>query len=91
MMHRSQVMLEEEHYRFLVDEAKRTGKSISSLLRGWIDQRMHGREQRSIDQDPLWDMVGIARGGKAKVSEAHDDYLIIPRMKRMADRKRKKV
>lgn len=82
-MHRSQVMLEDEHYRFLVDEAKRRGKSISALLREWIDQRMHRQQQRPLDQDPLWDMVGIARGGKGKISEDHDRYVINKRLGRM--------
>lgn len=85
-MHRSQVMLEDKHYRFLVDEAKRRRQSISSVLRDWIDHRMESQEQRPLDQDPLWEMVGIAQGGKGKVSEDHDRYLANKKMVRMAGR-----
>jgi len=88
-MHRSQVMLKDEHYRFLVDEAKRRGQTISAILRDWIDQRMHRRQQRPLAQDPIWDMVGIAQGGRSKISEDHDQYLVGKRLGRMATRTRK--
>lgn len=85
-MHRSQVLLEEKHYRFLVDEAKRRRQTISSVLRDWIDHRMQSQEQRPLDQDPLWEMVGIAQGGKGKISEDHDLYLANKKMMRMVGR-----
>jgi hypothetical protein len=88
-MHRSQVMLEEEQYRFLADEAKRKGKSISALLREWIDQRIRAQRQSPLEQDPLWDMIGIARGGSDKISEDHDRYLAEARLKRMSRRPRR--
>lgn len=89
-MHRSQIMLEETHYRFLVDEAQRTGRSISSILRELIDRRMQSQRQSSLERDPLWDMVGIARGGPGKVSEDHDRYLADVRLKRQSSRTRRK-
>ncbi len=85
-MHRSQIMLRETQYRFLVDEAQRTGQSISSILRELIDRRMQSQRQSSLERDPLWDMVGIARGGPDKVSEDHDRYLADVRLKRQAGR-----
>ncbi len=58
-MHRSQIMLEEEQYRFLADEARRKGKSISALLREWIDQRIQAQHRSSLNQGPAmgygWD------------------------------------
>ncbi len=89
-MHRSQIMLEETHYRFLVDEAQRTGQSISSILRELIDRRMQSQRQPSLERDPLWDMVGIARGGSGKISEDHDRYLADIRLKRQSSRTRRK-
>ncbi len=82
-MRRSQVMIEDEQYYYLVDEAKRTGKSISALLREWIDERRKIGQRLPLDQDPLWDMVGIARGGRDSVSEQHDRYLAHARLRRM--------
>ncbi len=89
-MHRSQIMLKETQYRFLVDEAQRTGQSISSILRELIDRRMQSQRQSSLERDPLWDMVGLARGGPGKVSEDHDRYLADVRLKRQASRTRHK-
>ena len=89
-MHRSQIMLEETQYRFLTDEARRTGQSISSILRELIDRRMQSQRQPSLKRDPLWDMVGIARGGPGKVSEDHDRYLADVRLKRQSNRTRHK-
>ena len=89
-MHRSQIVLEETQYRFLVDEAQRTGQSISSILRELIDRRMRSQRQSSLERDPLWDMVGIARGGPDKVSEDHDRYLAEVRLKRQSSRTRHK-
>ena len=88
-MHRSQIMLEEEQYRFLADEARRKGKPISALLREWIAQRIRAQRQLPLDQDPLWDMVGIAHGGPAKLSEEHDHYLAKARLKRRFRRSRR--
>lgn len=83
-------MLEEAQYRFLVDEAQRTGQSISSILREFIDRRIRSQRQSSLERDPLWDMVGIARGGPGKVSEDHDRYLADVRLKRQSSRTRRK-
>lgn len=81
-MHRSQIMLKETQYRFLVDKARRTGQSILSILRELVDRRMQSQRQSSLERDPLWDMVGIAHGGPVKVSEDHDRYLADVRLKR---------
>lgn len=76
------LMLKETRYHFLVDKAQRTGQTISSILRELIDRRMQSQRQSSLERDPLWDMVGIARGGPGKVSEDHDRYLADERLKR---------
>lgn len=91
LVRRLHVMLEKIHYRFIMDHARRRRQMISVVLRDWIDQRMRSPRQCLLGQDPLWDMAGIARGGKEKFSESHDQYLVNARMKRMADRRRKKV
>jgi hypothetical protein len=89
-MHRSQIMLEEEQYRFLADEARRKGKSISALLREWIDQRIQARHRLPLEHDPLWDMVGIAHGGPGRISEDHDRYLAQARLRRMSRHPRRR-
>jgi hypothetical protein len=83
-MHRTQISIQQEQYRLLLDEAQRTGKSISAVLRDWIDERIRSKRQGSLKRDPLWGMVGIARGGTGKVSEEHDKYLSEGRRKRIS-------
>ena len=78
----SQIAPEETRHHFLVDKAQRTGQAISSILREFIDRRMQSQRHASLERDPLWDMVGIARGGPGKVSEDHDRYLADIRLKR---------
>jgi len=86
-MHRSQILLEEKQYRFLSDEAGRRGISISALLRKLIDDHIRSHRNPPLDQDVLWDMVGIARGGVEDVSEEHDRYLANDRSERMSRRR----
>ena len=86
-MHRSQILLEEKQYRFLSDEAGRRGISISSLLRKLIDDHIRAHRNPPLDQDALWDMVGIARGGVEDVSQEHDRYLANDRSERMSRRR----
>jgi len=88
-MHRSQLMLFEEQYQFLADEARQAGRSMSAVIREWIDKRMHGRPDHPLERDCLWDMVGIGRGGPGRVSERHDQALAAARLRRMPKRGRR--
>ena len=81
-MQRSQVMLLEEQHRFLADESRRAGKSMSALIREWIEERMQAQWDTPLEQDSLWKMVGIARGGPGCASEEHDRLLASARLKR---------
>ena len=83
-MYRTQILLEQVQHHFLADEARRQGKSKSALLRQLIDQYIESQRQLPLDRDPLWDMIGIARGGPDKISEDHDRYLTETRLRRMS-------
>ncbi len=85
-MHRTQLMLSEEEYLFLADEARRARKSMSSVIREWIDARMQACFEVPMEQDTLWGMVGIAHGGAGRASERHDQLLAAARLKRMPKR-----
>ncbi len=88
-MRRSQLMLSEKHHRFLGDEAKRVDRSMSALLREWIEQRMQARWDRPIDRDSLWELVGMGRGGPGRAGEMHDRVLAEARRKRMPPPRRR--
>lgn len=83
-MRRFQILIEEEQYRFPINEAGRRGVSISVLLRELIDDHILSNRNPPLEQDALWDMVGIARGGVEDVSQEHDRYLANDRSERMS-------
>ena len=59
-MHRTQIPLQEEQYRLFGVEAKRTGISVSDLIRNLVDMHFKGRE--NIQEDPLESIIGIGAG-----------------------------
>ena len=90
-MHRSQLMLSEEQYRYLADEARRVRKSMSGVLREWIDQRMQTQLDAPVERDAVWDLVGIAHGGPGRTSENVDSVLIEARLRRRLPRRKSRA
>ena len=72
-MHRTQIQLEERQYRYLKAMSRRSGKSISALLRELVDDRI--REQNESGKDSLLEIVGMAEGPEEATARHHDDYL----------------
>lgn len=72
-MHRTQIQLEERQYRYLKAKARRSGKSISALLRELVDNQI--RKQDEGGNDPLLEIIGIAEGPAGSTARRHDDYL----------------
>jgi hypothetical protein len=66
-MHRTQILLEEPRYDFLLREARRQGVSLSALVRRLITERMSGPKD---EEDPLDRLTGIAAD--------HDRHLHAP-------------
>ena len=79
-MHRLQISLPEWQYRFLQEQASRTGQSIAGFVRKLIEQEVQ-TVQRPVEEDPIWEVVGIGRGGPPyDVSERVDEFLYsVPR------------
>lgn len=71
-MHRTQLLLREEQYRFLSARAREEGKSISAVLREIVDRQI---KAQSTEIDPLLAIVGMAEGEDAAVGREHDRYL----------------
>ncbi len=72
-MHRTQISLEPEQHRRLSEEARRTGISMSALIRQLIDAYFDRTEPET--DDPLESIVGIGSGTGEPVSHTHDRYL----------------
>ena len=73
-MKRTNIVLEEWQYQYLKDRAEREGKSISALIRELIEAAMRPVE-KGLKDDPIFQIVGMFRGGRKDVAEKHDEYL----------------
>jgi hypothetical protein len=74
-MHRLQISLPEWQYRFLREQASHTGQSIAGLIRKLIEKEAQ-IVQRPVEEDPIWEVVGIGQGGPPyDVSERVDEFL----------------
>ena len=74
-MHRTQLYLDESHYHFLVQWARKRGESLAQAVRDLIDERMQAAAKAKKKKDPLWKAVGMAAGDGYAVAENHKDYL----------------
>jgi len=74
-MHRLQISLPEWQYQFLREQARRTGQSIAGLIRSLIEREAMAI-QRPVEEDPIWEVVGIGQGGPPyDVSERVDEFV----------------
>lgn len=72
-MHRTQILLQEEQYRILGLEAKRTGISVSALIRNLVDTHFRGRD--NIREDSLEIIIGIGTGTGEAAGKNHNHLL----------------
>ncbi|MBI5244429.1 MAG: hypothetical protein HY922_12245 [Elusimicrobia bacterium] len=73
-MTRTQILLETWQHKFLSGLARKKGKSLSALIREWIDEKA-AAFKASGSRDSLYDMVGSIEDKAADVSENVDAYL----------------
>jgi len=76
-MHRLQISLTQTQYEFLKSESFVAGKSMAAVLRDLLDEIIIARQQSILDNDPIWDVIGIAEevNGPTDVSSNVDKYL----------------
>jgi hypothetical protein len=63
-MKRLQIMIEEELDEALTQQARKEGVSKAALIRRYVRERL--RPLPRIEEDPLWDLVGMV--------ESNDEY-----------------
>jgi hypothetical protein len=76
-MHRLQISLTETQYEFLKSESFVSSKSMAAVLRDLLDEIIAIRQQSILENDPIWDVIGIAKeiDGPTDVSANVDKYL----------------
>lgn len=73
-MIRAQILLEPWQHQFLEAMAQKQHKSVSQLVREWIEEK--AREQvAKKEKDSIWELVGIVKDAPADMAEHHDKYL----------------
>ncbi len=71
--HPIQIYLEERQDQALRRLAKEKNASISELIRRGIDLLL---SQAPIEEDPAYQIIGLAGSGVRDIAENHDEYLV---------------
>ncbi len=67
-----QIYIRPEQHEMLRALAARRAVSVSQLVREGIDRLL---TDIPIEEDPLWDIVGLVEGAPPDLAEQHDKYL----------------
>ncbi len=76
---RLQIMIEEEFDDLLAIEALNQRTSKAALIRQYVRERLRPKPLPPLEQDPLWELVGIA--GDAEPVDDIDEFLYGPNAK----------
>jgi hypothetical protein len=76
-MNRLQISLKETHYEFLKSESFISGQSMAAVLRNLLDEIIQMRQQETLNDDPIWNVIGVAQEieGPTDISANVDRYL----------------
>ncbi len=80
-MKRVQMILEDWQQEWLAEEAKRLEMSMSALLRELLTEAIEARQSQSLDEDPLWGIIGMAEGPRDGVFSENIDAILYPPVK----------
>ncbi len=70
---RLQIMIEEDLDAELGIQAAREGVSKAALIRRYVGERL--RPLPPLEEDPLWEVVGIVKGGSPDDSSRIDEVV----------------
>lgn len=75
-MKRVQLILEEWQHEWLGNEAEKRDTNMSALLRELLTEAIENQQSKSLADDPIWGIIGMAEGPDDGVtSENLDEYL----------------
>ncbi|NOZ69887.1 MAG: hypothetical protein GXP46_11760 [Deferribacteres bacterium] len=72
--HRTQILLEDWQYQMLLDESRKTKKSLSKIIRDMMSEKFKEQIAKS-GADPLFEIIGIGSGDGSAVAREHDNFL----------------
>ena len=68
-----QVYLRQEQLDALRGLSDKQHVSLAELVRQAVDRLL---SETPVEEDPLWDIVGLGASGVGNIAEAHDQYLV---------------
>ena len=68
-----QVYLRPERNEALRSLAAQRNVAITELVRQGVDRLL---AEVPVEEDPLWDIIGLVKSGPSDLAEKHDDYLV---------------
>ncbi len=72
--HRTQISLEDWQYQMLLDESRKTKKSLSKIIRDMMSEKFKEQIAKS-GADTLSEIIGIGSGDGSAVAREHDNFL----------------
>jgi len=73
--HRTQISLDDWQYQMLLEESRKTRKSLSQIIREMVSERFSRVLAGKKKKDPIYDIIGIGKGDGSSVAREHDKYL----------------
>lgn len=74
-LHRTQISLTKRQYQYLRRLAAQTGRSMSIIIREWVDENMGTQVPQPLEQDPFFEIIGMVAGDGTSVAREHDRHL----------------
>jgi hypothetical protein len=68
-----QVYLRPDQIDTLKAVAERRGQSMAALVREGVDKLL---DELPLDDEPLFEIIGLYDSGQGDLAEKHDDYLV---------------
>lgn len=74
LKHRTQISLEPWQYEILMEQSRKTKKSLARIIREMIAEKFSG-EKMNRETDPIMGIVGMGSGDGAPIARDHDAVL----------------
>jgi hypothetical protein len=74
MKHRTQISLEPWQYEILMEQSRKTRKSLARIIRELIAEKFAG-EKADREMDPIMGIIGMGSGDGAPIARSHDALL----------------
>ena len=75
-MKRVQLIIEEWQHEWLAEQAEEQVTTMSALLRELLTEAIERRQSETLDEDPIWGLIGIGAGPDDGISSENlDEFL----------------